>query len=384
MFDVRRTPSPESTVRGDHGSVGCRHTGGETSPITQGHPILGQVRKCFVPKRFYPVRALGQDRKKCIPSLLDRIGHRCTGGLGESSADAVCKPEEEGSSERPASRPLPAIPCAHHGVPRLEKQRGVQELHGYEISRVSENRRKPEILAPDGAAVRGVTDHRQKGCLCSSVGIVDADSRRRGLFSRTPSSSMSSEKSVVDRMARHELLSFRGERISLLRELRGLRLGEQRTDPLEVTDIRRSSLPPPRKRGIERGGTVPLRRWRYEQWYRRQVMQHHDQLEGRPQECRTAEISLLGEVCEVVGRRAPPEDRAYLVELLQPGGKYPLTRSIRLGLLRNGADGELHMMRAHAAGHNAMNIGRLPTALPGLIASHRSGTSRPVRERVLA
>jgi hypothetical protein len=96
-------------------------------------------------------------------------------------------------------------------------------------------------------------------------------------------------------------------------------------------------------------------------------MQHHDQLEGSPQERLTAEISLLCELSEVVVRRVPPNGGSDLVELLHPGGKHTLTRSIHFGILGDGADGKMHVVRAHSADHHPMDIGRLPASLPRLI-----------------
>ncbi len=42
-------------------------------------------------------------------------------------------------------------------------------------------------------------------------------------------------------------------------------------------------------------------------------------------------------------------------------------QSVHFGVLGNGSDSKMHMVRAHSAGHNPMKIGRLPASLPSLI-----------------
>ena len=97
------------------------------------------------------------------------------------------------------------------------------------------------------------------------------------------------------------------------------------------------------------------------------MVQCHDQLEGSSQKGRTAETSLLGKEREMVVSRVPQNGCSDLVELFQPGWKHPLSRSVHLGLLGNGADCKVSMICTHPASHNSMNIGWLPTVLPDLV-----------------
>ncbi len=97
------------------------------------------------------------------------------------------------------------------------------------------------------------------------------------------------------------------------------------------------------------------------------MVQNYDQLKGCSQQRGTAEITLQGKLCKVVVGWTPEEACSNLVELFHPRGKDPLTRSIVLGLLGNGDDCKLRVMRTRAAGHNPVEVGRLPTAIPCLV-----------------